>query len=198
MVKRCCQLQTERGQLGPQIIPGSKLLKLKQIITSSVCPCDNPARYCCRYQSIRRTITNSDRTEEAPAELLPEPEGELMPHSMLGESTLWLKANVSHWIRGEKKNISSDWPWHFYVFWLRPAEYRRDSAVAHGSGRSRLSLLLQSPCAKFLCSPDFFTVLHSNPVSPLSTLLAVYRLISGLVCLYSTLQTLFKTQYTKQ
>lgn len=46
------------------------------------------------------------------------------------------------------------------------AEYRRESAVAHSSGRSRLSLLLQSPSAKFLCSPDFFTVLHSNPVSP--------------------------------
>ncbi|XP_075886668.1 E3 ubiquitin-protein ligase HECW2 isoform X2 [Nelusetta ayraudi] len=90
-----------------------------------------------RYQSIRRTITNSDRTEEAPAELLPEPESELMPHSML--------------------------------------EYRRDSAVAHGSGRSRLSLLLQSPCAKFLCSPDFFTVLHSNP--------SAYRMFTSNTCL---------------
>ena len=48
------------------------------------------------------------------------------------------------------------------------AEYRRESAVAHSSGRSRLSLLLQSPSAKFLCSPDFFTVLHSNPVSSTS------------------------------
>lgn len=45
------------------------------------------------------------------------------------------------------------------------ADYRRDGAVTHASGRSRLSLLLQSPSAKFLCSPDFFTVLHSNPVS---------------------------------
>uniref|UniRef100_A0A8C8FYJ2 HECT-type E3 ubiquitin transferase n=1 Tax=Oncorhynchus tshawytscha TaxID=74940 RepID=A0A8C8FYJ2_ONCTS len=42
--------------------------------------------------------------------------------------------------------------------------YRRESAVGHSSSRSRLSLLLQSPSAKFLCSPDFFTMLHSNPV----------------------------------
>nr|XP_029487101.1 E3 ubiquitin-protein ligase HECW2-like [Oncorhynchus nerka] len=42
-------------------------------------------------------------------------------------------------------------------------EYRRESAVGHSSSRSRLSLLLQSPSAKFLCSTDFFTVLHSNP-----------------------------------
>ncbi|KAM3608298.1 uncharacterized protein V6R79_022760 [Siganus canaliculatus] len=90
-----------------------------------------------RYQSIRRTITNSDRAEETPAELLPEPESELMPHSM--------------------------------------SEYRRDSAVAHGSSRSRLSLLLQSPSAKFLCSPDFFTVLHSNP--------SAYRMFTSNTCL---------------
>uniref|UniRef100_A0A3Q4MZV8 HECT-type E3 ubiquitin transferase n=1 Tax=Neolamprologus brichardi TaxID=32507 RepID=A0A3Q4MZV8_NEOBR len=80
-----------------------------------------------RYQSIRRTITNSDRSEESSVDLVPEPESELMPHSI--------------------------------------SEYRRESGVAHSSGRSRLSLLLQSPSAKFLCSPDFFTVLHSNPVS---------------------------------
>uniref|UniRef100_A0A4W5LK46 HECT-type E3 ubiquitin transferase n=1 Tax=Hucho hucho TaxID=62062 RepID=A0A4W5LK46_9TELE len=46
---------------------------------------------------------------------------------------------------------------------LSVIEYRRESAVDHSSSRSRLSLLLQSPSAKFLCSPDFFTVLHSNP-----------------------------------
>ncbi|TKS67545.1 E3 ubiquitin-protein ligase HECW2 [Collichthys lucidus] len=90
-----------------------------------------------RYQSIRRTITNSDRAEEAPVDLLPEPESELMPHSI--------------------------------------SEYRRDSAVAHSSGRSRLSLLLQSPSAKFLCSPDFFTVLHSNP--------SAYRMFTSNTCL---------------
>ncbi|KAM4561749.1 E3 ubiquitin-protein ligase HECW2 isoform 2-T3 [Fundulus diaphanus] len=90
-----------------------------------------------RYQSIRRTITNSDRSEETSADLLPEPEGELMPHSI--------------------------------------SEYRRESAVAHSSGRSRLSLLLQSPSAKFLCSPDFFTVLHSNP--------SAYRMFTSNTCL---------------
>lgn len=45
------------------------------------------------------------------------------------------------------------------------SEYRRDGVVGPSSSRSRLSLLLQSPSAKFLTSPDFFTVLHSNPVS---------------------------------
>uniref|UniRef100_A0A8D3B800 HECT-type E3 ubiquitin transferase n=1 Tax=Scophthalmus maximus TaxID=52904 RepID=A0A8D3B800_SCOMX len=90
-----------------------------------------------RYQSIRRTITNTDRTEEASVDLLPEPEGDLIPHSM--------------------------------------SEFRRESAVAHGSGRSRLSLLLQSPSAKFLCSPDFFTVLHSNP--------SAYRMFTSNTCL---------------
>uniref|UniRef100_A0A7N8YMR8 HECT-type E3 ubiquitin transferase n=1 Tax=Mastacembelus armatus TaxID=205130 RepID=A0A7N8YMR8_9TELE len=49
------------------------------------------------------------------------------------------------------------------------------SAVAHGTGRSRLSLLLQSPSAKFLCSPDFFTVLHSNP--------SAYRMFTSNTCL---------------
>uniref|UniRef100_A0A3Q2DVP5 E3 ubiquitin-protein ligase n=1 Tax=Cyprinodon variegatus TaxID=28743 RepID=A0A3Q2DVP5_CYPVA len=87
-----------------------------------------------RYQSIRRTITNSDRAEESSSDLLPEAEGELMPHS-----------------------------------------YRRESAVAPPSGRSRLSLLLQSPSAKFLCSPDFFTVLHSNP--------SAYRMFTSNTCL---------------
>ncbi|XP_032385541.1 LOW QUALITY PROTEIN: E3 ubiquitin-protein ligase HECW2 [Etheostoma spectabile] len=90
-----------------------------------------------RYQSIRRTITNSERSEETPVDLIPEPESELMPHSI--------------------------------------SEYRRDSAVAHTSGRSRLSLLLQSPSAKFLCSPDFFTVLHSNP--------SAYRMFTSNTCL---------------
>nr|XP_057938635.1 E3 ubiquitin-protein ligase HECW2 isoform X2 [Doryrhamphus excisus] len=88
-----------------------------------------------RYQSIRRTITSSDRTEDNTADLLPEPETELMPHSI--------------------------------------PEYRRESAVSHASGR--LSLLLQSPSAKFLCNPDFFTVLHSNP--------SAYRMFTSNTCL---------------
>uniref|UniRef100_A0A6Q2YRZ2 HECT-type E3 ubiquitin transferase n=1 Tax=Esox lucius TaxID=8010 RepID=A0A6Q2YRZ2_ESOLU len=54
-------------------------------------------------------------------------------------------------------------------------EYRRDSVVGHSSSRSRLSLLLQSPSAKFLCSPDFFTVLHSNP--------SAYRMFTSNTCL---------------
>uniref|UniRef100_A0A8C4ZEA4 HECT-type E3 ubiquitin transferase n=1 Tax=Gadus morhua TaxID=8049 RepID=A0A8C4ZEA4_GADMO len=44
-----------------------------------------------------------------------------------------------------------------------PIPARRDAAVSQTSPRSRLSLLLQSPSAKFLTSPDFFTVLHANP-----------------------------------
>ncbi|XP_068185417.1 E3 ubiquitin-protein ligase HECW2 [Antennarius striatus] len=55
------------------------------------------------------------------------------------------------------------------------SDYRRDGPIPHTSGRSRLSLLLQSPSAKFLCSPDFFTVLHSNP--------SAYRLFTSNTCL---------------
>ncbi|XP_066543425.1 E3 ubiquitin-protein ligase HECW2 isoform X2 [Amia ocellicauda] len=54
-------------------------------------------------------------------------------------------------------------------------EYRRDGATPPSSSRSRLSLLLQSPSAKFLTSPDFFTVLHSNP--------SAYRLFTSNSCL---------------
>uniref|UniRef100_A0A1A8JY35 HECT-type E3 ubiquitin transferase n=1 Tax=Nothobranchius kuhntae TaxID=321403 RepID=A0A1A8JY35_NOTKU len=90
-----------------------------------------------RYQSIRRTITNSDRSEESSPDLLSEPESDLMPHSI--------------------------------------SDYRREGAITHSSGRSRLSLLLQSPSAKFLCSPDFFTVLHSNP--------SAYRMFTSNTCL---------------
>ncbi|XP_044044313.1 E3 ubiquitin-protein ligase HECW2 isoform X2 [Siniperca chuatsi] len=54
-------------------------------------------------------------------------------------------------------------------------ELRRDNSVAQSSSRSRLSLLLQSPSAKFLTSPDFFTVLHSNP--------SAYRMFTTNTCL---------------
>ncbi|XP_060922802.1 E3 ubiquitin-protein ligase HECW2 [Limanda limanda] len=55
-------------------------------------------------------------------------------------------------------------------------ELRRDSSVAQSSSsRSRLTLLLQSPSAKFLASPDFFTVLHSNP--------SAYRMFATNTCL---------------
>uniref|UniRef100_A0A667W8J8 HECT-type E3 ubiquitin transferase n=1 Tax=Myripristis murdjan TaxID=586833 RepID=A0A667W8J8_9TELE len=52
---------------------------------------------------------------------------------------------------------------------------RRDGSVAQSSSRSRLTLLLQSPSAKFLTSPDFFTVLHSNP--------SAYRMFTTNTCL---------------
>ncbi|XP_051982606.1 E3 ubiquitin-protein ligase HECW2 isoform X5 [Xyrauchen texanus] len=54
-------------------------------------------------------------------------------------------------------------------------EYRRDGVVGPTSSRSRLSLLLQSPSAKFLISPDFFSVLHSNP--------SAYRMFTSNTCL---------------
>uniref|UniRef100_A0A3Q2PVK2 HECT-type E3 ubiquitin transferase n=1 Tax=Fundulus heteroclitus TaxID=8078 RepID=A0A3Q2PVK2_FUNHE len=54
-------------------------------------------------------------------------------------------------------------------------ELRRDTSGAQASSRSRISLLLQSPSAKFLTSPDFFTVLHSNP--------SAYRMFTTNTCL---------------
>uniref|UniRef100_A0A8D3DX83 HECT-type E3 ubiquitin transferase n=1 Tax=Scophthalmus maximus TaxID=52904 RepID=A0A8D3DX83_SCOMX len=50
-----------------------------------------------------------------------------------------------------------------------------DSSVSPSGSRSRLTLLLQSPSAKFLASPDFFTVLHSNP--------SAYRMFATNTCL---------------
>uniref|UniRef100_A0A8C2JU82 HECT-type E3 ubiquitin transferase n=1 Tax=Cyprinus carpio TaxID=7962 RepID=A0A8C2JU82_CYPCA len=62
------------------------------------------------------------------------------------------------------------------TLWLSPlSEYRRDGVVGPASSRSRLSLLLQSPSAKFLTSPDFFTILHSNP--------SAYRVFTSNTCL---------------
>ncbi|XP_009872699.1 PREDICTED: E3 ubiquitin-protein ligase HECW2-like, partial [Apaloderma vittatum] len=43
------------------------------------------------------------------------------------------------------------------------ADFRRENVLPHSTSRSRLTLLLQSPPVKFLISPEFFTVLHSNP-----------------------------------
>uniref|UniRef100_A0A1A7YYF1 HECT-type E3 ubiquitin transferase n=1 Tax=Iconisemion striatum TaxID=60296 RepID=A0A1A7YYF1_9TELE len=54
-------------------------------------------------------------------------------------------------------------------------ELRRDSSTTQSTSRSRISLLLQSPSAKFLTSPDFFTVLHSNP--------SAYRMFTTNTCL---------------
>ncbi|XP_029461928.1 E3 ubiquitin-protein ligase HECW2 [Rhinatrema bivittatum] len=55
------------------------------------------------------------------------------------------------------------------------ADFRRDMALPHSTSRSRLSLLLQSPPVKFLTSPEFFTVLHSNP--------SAYRMFTNNTCL---------------
>ncbi|XP_051787007.1 E3 ubiquitin-protein ligase HECW2-like isoform X3 [Erpetoichthys calabaricus] len=54
-------------------------------------------------------------------------------------------------------------------------EYRRDGTLPASSSRSRLSLLLQSPTVKFLTSPEFFTVLHTNP--------SAYRMFTNNTCL---------------
>uniref|UniRef100_A0A8C1KP14 HECT-type E3 ubiquitin transferase n=1 Tax=Cyprinus carpio TaxID=7962 RepID=A0A8C1KP14_CYPCA len=54
-------------------------------------------------------------------------------------------------------------------------EYRRDGFMGQASSRSRLALLLQSPGAKFLSSPDFFSVLHSNS--------SAYRMFTSNTCL---------------
>uniref|UniRef100_A0A1A8K4U5 HECT-type E3 ubiquitin transferase n=1 Tax=Nothobranchius kuhntae TaxID=321403 RepID=A0A1A8K4U5_NOTKU len=54
-------------------------------------------------------------------------------------------------------------------------ELRRDNSTTQSSSRSRISLLLQSPSAKFLTSSDFFTVLHSNP--------SAYRMFTTNTCL---------------
>uniref|UniRef100_A0A4W4DUF7 HECT-type E3 ubiquitin transferase n=1 Tax=Electrophorus electricus TaxID=8005 RepID=A0A4W4DUF7_ELEEL len=56
-----------------------------------------------------------------------------------------------------------------------PPEDSEDGSVANTSNRSRLALLLQSPGAKFLSSPEFFTVLHSNT--------SAYRLFTTNTCL---------------
>ncbi|XP_075686058.1 E3 ubiquitin-protein ligase HECW2 isoform X2 [Rhinoderma darwinii] len=55
------------------------------------------------------------------------------------------------------------------------ADFRRENALPHSTSRSRLSLLLNSPPAKFLTSPEFFTVLHSNP--------SAYRMFTNNTCL---------------
>eukprot|EP00071_Canis_lupus_P037150 XP_022270707.1 E3 ubiquitin-protein ligase HECW2 [Canis lupus familiaris] len=55
------------------------------------------------------------------------------------------------------------------------ADFRRENVLPHSTSRSRLTLLLQSPPVKFLISPDFFTVLHSNP--------SAYRMFTNNTCL---------------
>ncbi|XP_069589989.1 E3 ubiquitin-protein ligase HECW2 isoform X2 [Ranitomeya imitator] len=55
------------------------------------------------------------------------------------------------------------------------ADFHRENALPHSTSRSRLSLLLNSPPVKFLTSPEFFTVLHSNP--------SAYRMFTNNSCL---------------
>ncbi|XP_063790208.1 E3 ubiquitin-protein ligase HECW2 isoform X2 [Pseudophryne corroboree] len=55
------------------------------------------------------------------------------------------------------------------------ADFRRENALPHSTSRSRLSLLLNSPPVRFLTSPEFFTVLHSNP--------SAYRMFTNNTCL---------------
>ncbi|XP_016289237.1 E3 ubiquitin-protein ligase HECW2 isoform X2 [Monodelphis domestica] len=55
------------------------------------------------------------------------------------------------------------------------ADFRRENVLSHSTSRSRLTLLLQSPPVKFLISPEFFTVLHSNP--------SAYRMFTNNTCL---------------
>ncbi|XP_060129144.1 E3 ubiquitin-protein ligase HECW2 [Zootoca vivipara] len=55
------------------------------------------------------------------------------------------------------------------------ADFRRENVLPHSTSRSRLTLLLQSPPVKFLISPEFFSVLHSNP--------SAYRMFTNNTCL---------------
>ncbi|XP_025065734.1 E3 ubiquitin-protein ligase HECW2 [Alligator sinensis] len=55
------------------------------------------------------------------------------------------------------------------------ADFRRENVLPHSTSRSRLTLLLQSPPVKFLISPEFFPVLHSNP--------SAYRMFTNNTCL---------------
>uniref|UniRef100_A0A6I8PP22 HECT-type E3 ubiquitin transferase n=1 Tax=Ornithorhynchus anatinus TaxID=9258 RepID=A0A6I8PP22_ORNAN len=54
-------------------------------------------------------------------------------------------------------------------------DFRRENVLPQSTSRSRLTLLLQSPPVKFLISPEFFTVLHSNP--------SAYRVFTNNTCL---------------
>ncbi|XP_056287626.1 E3 ubiquitin-protein ligase HECW2-like isoform X2 [Pseudoliparis swirei] len=114
-----------------------------------------------RYQSIRRTITNEGRPEEQPANELLADETDMQP-SIPGNPLIYYII-----VYLACKACPRDC--------VCVAELRRDNSVAQSSPRSRLTLLLQSSSAKFLTSPDFFTVLHANP--------SAYRLFTTNTCL---------------
>ncbi|KAI4886799.1 hypothetical protein NFI96_013294 [Prochilodus magdalenae] len=120
-----------------------------------------------RYQSIRRTITN-ERTDEQAAEM-PSDDTDLMHHSIPGTHT------VPCALGGALRSITVVYQAPRINPEICVPEYRRDAAVGPANSRSRLSLLLQSPSAKFLTSPDFFSVLHSNP--------SAYRMFTSNTCL---------------
>ncbi|XP_069790694.1 E3 ubiquitin-protein ligase HECW2-like isoform X3 [Narcine bancroftii] len=61
---------------------------------------------------------------------------------------------------------------HFTHF---SSDFRREPTFSHSATRTRMNLLLQSPPVKFFTSPEFFTVLHSNP--------RAYRMFSTNTCL---------------
>uniref|UniRef100_UPI00398ECBCE E3 ubiquitin-protein ligase HECW2 isoform X2 n=1 Tax=Pristiophorus japonicus TaxID=55135 RepID=UPI00398ECBCE len=61
---------------------------------------------------------------------------------------------------------------HFAHF---SSDFRREPTLSHSASRSRMNLLLQSPPVKFFTSPEFFTVLHSNP--------RAYRMFTTNTCL---------------
>ncbi|XP_038645039.1 E3 ubiquitin-protein ligase HECW2-like isoform X2 [Scyliorhinus canicula] len=61
---------------------------------------------------------------------------------------------------------------HFVPF---SSDFRREPTLSHSASRSRMNLLLQSPPVRFFTSPEFFTVLHSNPCA--------YRMFTTNTCL---------------
>uniref|UniRef100_A0A8D2L374 HECT-type E3 ubiquitin transferase n=1 Tax=Varanus komodoensis TaxID=61221 RepID=A0A8D2L374_VARKO len=99
-----------------------------------------------RYQSIRRTITN-DRPEE----------NVLQQHQIFVHFSIYSTELIHDSV-------------HVFVL-----DFRRENVLPHSTSRSRLTLLLQSPPVKFLISPEFFTVLHSNP--------SAYRMFTNNTCL---------------
>lgn len=100
-----------------------------------------------RYQNIHRTMTNHCRAEEQPAAELQGDEVEAPPL-------------VSGYTCKLHMRVISPAVCVLHAL-LLPPDLRRDSGQS--GSRSRVSLL-QSPSCRFLSSPDFFTVLHSNPV----------------------------------
>ncbi|KAM7375320.1 hypothetical protein PAMA_014428 [Pampus argenteus] len=100
-----------------------------------------------------------------------------------------LMTNIADWLKTVQ---SRDFTMKDIIL-LHPSKLRRDNSVAQSGSRSRLSLLLQSPSARFLTSPDFFTVLHSNP--------SAYRMFTTNMCLKHMiskvrLKTLLYTHFT--